>query len=134
MNTTDKRDKTLLKAVGSVVLAVIASSHHWLHTLLIALGLTSLGAGLISLSPSIKVIFLLVSLVVSLWFLKVSKRKWRLDRAAAWVYLVSSIISIILVITALPQTIADFKQEPQEQEQQQNHDHDHSSDSGTGSG
>lgn len=70
--TKDKNGKTVLKATGSVVLAVIASSHHWLHKLLIALGLTSLGAGLFSLSPSIKIILLLISIVVSLWFLRVS--------------------------------------------------------------
>lgn len=125
MKSKDKNDKPVLKAIGSIVLAVIASSHHWLHTLLIALGLTSLGAGLISLSPSVKVIFLLFSLAVSLLFLRVSRKKWHHDRGAAWVYLISSIISIILVTTALPQTIASFYQAPQEQ-QQQNHD-DHNS-------
>jgi hypothetical protein len=74
MKSKYKRDKPLLKAIGSIVLAVIASSHHWLHTLLIALGLTSLGAGLISLSPFVKVMFLLFSLAVSLLFLRVSKK------------------------------------------------------------
>jgi hypothetical protein len=121
MKRIDKKDKPVLKSIGSIVLAVIASSHHWLHTLLIAMGLSSLGAGLISLSPSIKVIFLFFSLAISILFLRVSKKKWHRDRGAAWVYLISSIISIILVTTALPQTIADFDQAPQEQ-QQQNHD------------
>lgn len=121
----DKNRKPILKAVGSVVLAIIASSHHWLHTLLIALGLTSLGAGLFSLSPPIKVILLLFSITVSLWFLRVSIRKWNGDRAVAWVYLISSTISIILIVTSLPQTIMDIKQ-PQELEQQ-NHDDHHSS-------
>lgn len=124
--TKDKNGKTVLKAVGSVVLAVIASSHHWLHTLLIALGLTSLGAGLFSLSPSIKIILLLISIVVSLLFLRVSVRKWTVDRPAAWVYLISSIISIILVATSLPQTIVDIKQQPPEK-QEQIHDGHHSS-------
>lgn len=121
MKRIDKKDKPVLKSIGSIALAVIASSHHWLHTLLIAMGLTSLGAGLISLSPSIKVIFLFFSLAISILFLRVSRKKSHRDRGAAWVYLISSIISIILVTTALPQMIADFDQAPQEQ-QQQNHD------------
>jgi len=124
----NKNTKTVLKAVGSVVLAFIASSHHWVHTLLIALGLTSLGAGLFSLSPSIKITLLLISIVVSLWFLRVSVRKWSGDRPTAWVYLISSIISIILVVSSLPQTITDIQkrsQEQQQQQQQQNHDRHH---------
>lgn len=123
MKSKEKKDKPILKSIGSIALAVVASSHHWLHTLLIAMGLTSLGAGLISLSPSVKGVFLLFSLAVSLMFLKVSRKKWNRDRGAAWVYLVSSIISIILVTTALPQTIADFYQSPQEQQQQEHDQH-----------
>ncbi len=123
MRMRDNKDKPVLKSIGSILLAVIASSHHWLHTLLIALGLTSLGAGLVSLSPTVKAIFLLFSFGVSCLFLRVSRRKWHRDRGAAWVYLISSIISIILVATAVPQTIAGFKQVPQEQQQQIHADH-----------
>lgn len=118
----EKKERTLLKAIGSVLFAFIASSHHWLHTLLIALGFTTLGSGLLLLSPSIKIIFLLVSLLVSGWFIIVAKRKWNHNRPSAWVYLISSIISIILVVSAIPQTINELNTEktsPQQQEQQQ---------------
>lgn len=119
----EKKGKTLIKAVSSVLLAVIASSHHWLHTLLIALGLTSLGAGLLSLPPLARIMIMIISIAVSLWFLNVCKRKWRTDRPAAWVYLISSIVSIILVMTSVPQTIADFNPETVQQEQQDHSEH-----------
>lgn len=119
----EKKGKTLIKAVSSVLLAVIASSHHWLHTLLIALGLTSLGAGLLSLPPFARIMIMIISIAVSLWFLNVCKRKWRTDRPAAWVYLISSIVSIILVMTSVPQTIADFNPETVQQEQQNHSEH-----------
>lgn len=119
----EKKGKTLIKAVSSVLLAVIASSHHWLHTLLIALGLTSLGAGLLSLPPFARIMIMVISIAVSLWFLNVCKRKWRTDRPAAWVYLISSIVSIILVMTSVPQTIADFNPETVQQEQQDHSEH-----------
>lgn len=122
-STKGKKDRSILKAIGSVLFAIIASSHHWLHTLLLALGLTTLGAGLFSLSPSIKLIFLLVSFIVSFWFIRIAKRKWRHDRPAAWVYLISSVISIVLVVTALPQTITALTQPSQPQQQQQQNDH-----------
>lgn len=115
-----KKDRTILKGIGSVLLAVVASSHHWLHTLLIALGLTSLGAGFLQVSPPAKMVFLFISLIVSLWFLAVAKRRWKVDRPSAWVYLISSIISIVLVATAIPQTVNDIIKQ-QEQKQQQEH-------------
>ncbi|WP_394237607.1 hypothetical protein [Niallia oryzisoli] len=121
-----KKEKTFLKAVSSVLFAIIASSHHWLHTLLIALGLTTLGTSLLALPPSIRLVFLLVSLALSLWFIRVAKRKWSKDRPAAWVYLISSIISIILVFTAIPDTITGLNQpvkQQQNQQQEQNQDH-----------
>ncbi len=120
-----KKDKGIIKAIGSVLFAVIASSHHWVHTLLIALGLTTLSSSLLSLSPPTKIIFLLVSLVVSAWFIRVAKRKWSYDRPSAWVYLISSIISIVMVITALPQAISDVIPQSQQQQQQQKDIHGH---------
>jgi len=119
---SERTRKTLIKAVGSVLIAVVASSHHWLHTLLIAFGLTSLGAGLFSLSPFVKIIFLLISFVISLWFIRIAKRKWRRDRASAWVYLISSIISIALVVTSLPQLSVSLNQ-PNQQQQDQHQQH-----------
>lgn len=116
-----KKDRALLKAIGSVLFAVIASSHHWLHTLLIALGLTTLGTGLFALPPTLRLVFLLVSLVLSVWFIIIAKRKWSRNRPAAWVYLISSLISIILVITAIPDTITNLNQ-PVQQEQEQEKD------------
>ncbi|WP_075367006.1 hypothetical protein [Desulfosporosinus metallidurans] len=118
-----KKGKGIIKATGSVLLAIIASSHHWVHTLLLALGLTTLSSSLLSLSPPTKIIFLLVSLVVSLWFIHIAKRKWIYDRPSAWVYLISSIISIVLVITALPQAISDVLPPSQPQQQQLPQDH-----------
>lgn len=118
-----KKGKGIIKGIGSVLLAVIASSHHWVHTLLLALGLTTLSSSLLSLSPPTKIIFLLVSLVVSAWFIHISKRKWSYDRPSAWVYLISSIISIVLVITALPQAISDVLPPSQAQQQQPPQDH-----------
>lgn len=114
-----KKNRGIIKAIGSVLFAIIASSHHWVHTLLIALGLTTLSSGLLSLSPSTKIIFLLVSLVISAWFIRFAKRKWSYDRPAAWVYLISSIISIILVITSLPQAISAVIPPSQQQQQTQ---------------
>ncbi len=117
--------------MGSVLFAIIASSHHWLHTLLIALGLTTLGTGLLSLPPSIRLILLVISLILSVWFLRVAKVKWSRNRPAAWVYLISSLISIILVITAIPDTLTSVypKNEPvQQQEQQQNTEQQHNHD------
>ncbi|GEQ21798.1 hypothetical protein CBU02nite_23040 [Clostridium butyricum] len=128
-NKSKKSEKTILKAIGSVLFAIIASSHHWIHTLLIAIGLTSLGAGLLALPPSLKAGFLMVSLIFSIWFIMVSRRKWSSDRPAAVVYLISSLISIVLVITAIPKTIGEFYQtsQPQRQQEQSGHSSHHSS-------
>ena len=127
-----KRDKVILKSIGSIVLAIIASSHHWLHTLLIALGLTTLGAGLFAIPPAYKAVFLLISLTFSIWFLIVSKRKWNRNRPVAFVYLISSLISIVLVLTAIPETITSLnqseQQDQQKQSEQQQHDHNTHSD------
>jgi energy-coupling factor transporter transmembrane protein EcfT len=126
----NKKERPLLKAVGSVLFAIIASSHHWLHTLLIALGLTTLGTGLLSLPPSISLVFLIISLILSVWFIRVAKLKWSRNRPAAWVYLISSLISIILVITAIPDTIISVytpdpvKQQEKQQNTEQQHNHD----------
>lgn len=117
-----KKERPLLKAVGSVLFAIIASSHHWLHTLLVALGLTTLGTGLLALPPTLKLVFLLVSLAFSIWFIRVAKHKWARNRPAAWVYLISSLISIILVFTAIPNTITSLNQPVQQQEPQQQHE------------
>ncbi|MDX1805829.1 MAG: hypothetical protein R3267_02230 [Paenisporosarcina sp.] len=119
-----KKKGTLLKTTGSVMFAIIASSHHWLHTLLIALGLTTIGTGLLVFPPTIKLVLLLLSLVLSIWFIRVAKHKWTRERPAAWVYLISSVISIILVITAIPNTITDLNQPNQQQEQEQHNQHD----------
>ncbi len=119
-HSNPKKERTFLKAVGSVLFAIIASSHHWIHTLLIALGLTTLGTSLLAMPPSIKLVFLVISLALSIWFLRVAKKKWSKDRPAAWVYLISSIISIILVITAIPDTITSLNQpDPVQQQDQQ---------------
>ncbi|MDT8899653.1 hypothetical protein [Anaeroselena agilis] len=103
-----KREKSVLEAVGSVLLAIVASSHHWVHTILIALGLTTIGSGLLSLPGPFKILFLLVSLAISVRFIFVARQKWRQDRAVAWVYLISSVISIVLVATAVPQTAGEL--------------------------
>jgi uncharacterized membrane protein len=123
-----RKERAILKAVGSVLFAIIASAHHWLHTLLIAIGLTALGTGLLNLSPTYKMIFLLFSLLLSGWFLVVTKRKWNKSRPAAWVYLISSLISIVIVATALPQAITDITKAPQQQiDEQVDHNAHHSS-------
>lgn len=122
----DKKDRPVLKAIGSVLFALAASSHHWVHSLLIALGLTTLGAGLLSLPPTVRMIFLFVSLLLSAWFLVVAKRKWNKDRPAAWVYLVSSLLSIVLIATSIPQTVSGIMERPQQQiDRQQNHSEHH---------
>ncbi|WP_270578541.1 hypothetical protein [Caldibacillus thermoamylovorans] len=127
-NPGPKKERAILKATGSVLLAIIASSHHWLHTLLIALGLTTLGAGLFTMPPLIKILFMLLSLVLSGWFLIVAKRKWPINRPAAWVYLLSSIISIIFVLSAIPDTLNSLKQPSyQEIPQLQHGDHENHS-------
>lgn len=129
-NSAENKLITILKTTGSVLLAVIASSHHWLHTLFIALGLTTLGTELFSVSPWVKIFFLLLSILVSVRFLQVSKRRWTQNRPVAAVYLVSSIISIILVLSAIPQTISDFNQlsvTQQGEQEQVDHERHHSS-------
>lgn len=119
-HSNPKKERTFLKAAGSVLFAIVASSHHWIHTLLIALGLTTLGTSLLAMPPFIRLLFLLISLALSIWFLRVTKKKWSKDRPAAWVYLISSIISIILVITAIPDTITSLNQpDPVQQQDQQ---------------
>jgi hypothetical protein len=96
-----KKEKGILKAIGSILFAIFASSHHWLHTLLIALGLTTLGTGLLSLSPWMKIAFMLISLIISILMIRVAMRKWKHHRSVSWVYLISSLLSIIIVVTAL---------------------------------
>lgn len=128
-HSTPKKERALLKAIPSVLLAIIASSHHWLHTLLITLGLTTLGAGFLAMPPIIKLAFLLISLAFSLWYIFVAKRNWSRNRPAAWVYIISSIISIIIVFTAIPDTIASLKQPDNvEQPTEQPIDHEKHSD------
>jgi hypothetical protein len=107
-----KKGKNIFKAIGSILFAIIASSHHWVHTLLIALGLTTLGSGLLSLSPSIKIALMTVSLIISIWMIWSAIRKWNHHRSTACIYLASSIISIVIVITALVQTVVEIKQTP----------------------
>ncbi|GER71889.1 hypothetical protein BpJC7_31920 [Weizmannia acidilactici] len=106
------KGKNIFKAIGSILFAIIASSHHWVHTLLIALGLTTLGSGLLSLSPSIKITFMAISLMISIWMIWSAIRKWNHHRSTAWIYLVSSIISIVIVATALVQTVVEINQTP----------------------
>ncbi|MGG5253418.1 hypothetical protein ACQYAD_07960 [Neobacillus sp. SM06] len=120
-----KKEKGILKAIGSILLAIVASSHHWVHTLLIALGLTTLGTGLLSLSPWVKLSFMLVSLLVSVWMIRVAIRKWHHHRPVAWVYLISSILSIVIVLTALPQVMAGNNSPSQPQIQQTDHQQHH---------
>lgn len=101
-----KKEKGILKAIGSILVAIVASSHHWVHTLLIALGLTSLGTGLFSLSPWVKIVFMAISLIISILMIRVAVRKWNHHRSVSWVYIISSILSIIIVVSALPQAFA----------------------------
>ncbi len=122
-NVQGKKDKSMFKAIGSILFAIIASSHHWLHTLLIALGLSTLSTGLFSLSPPIKFAFLLLSFIFSTWFILLAKRKWSYDRPSAWVYLISSLISIVLVVTALPQTFTALNQSSPQLLQQEKDSH-----------
>ncbi|WP_353948382.1 hypothetical protein ABNN70_00475 [Sporolactobacillus sp. Y61] len=122
--------KTWLKSIGSVLFAILATSHHWLHVLLISVGLTSIGAFLFNMSPLLKMILLIVSLLISVQFIFVAKRKWRHERSIAWVYAISSILSIVIVFSAIPQTIATFVQpSPDTQNQDSDNDsintHDH---------
>lgn len=120
--------KTWLKSIGSVLFAIIATSHHWLHLLLISVGLTSVGAFLIDMPSILKIILLILSLVISIRFIFVAKRKWRDERSVAWVYVVSSILSIVIVFSAVPQTIYAMIQPPSNTQNQNNintHDHDH---------
>lgn len=107
------------RTVETVKKVIIPSSHHWVHTFLLALGLTTLSSSLLSFSPPVKIVFLMVFLVVSTWFIYIAKRKWSYDRPAAWVYLISSIILTVLVITALLQAIADILPPLQPQQEQQ---------------
>ncbi|UOF92285.1 hypothetical protein LSG31_09035 [Fodinisporobacter ferrooxydans] len=98
-----KKGKGIRGSILSILFAFIASSHHWLHTLLIAFGLTSLGASLISMPPAIRTGFMILSLIISFWMLFVAWRKRITNRPAAWVYLISSLISIIVVVTSFSQ-------------------------------
>ncbi|PLR82185.1 hypothetical protein CVD25_08765 [Bacillus canaveralius] len=118
-----KKGRGILKAIGSILVAILASSHHWVHTLLIALGLTTLGTGLLSLSPWVKIVFMLLSLVISVWMIRGALRKWNHHRSVSWVYLISSILSIIIVLTALPQIFDDSNPIQQNEEQQEHQQH-----------
>jgi hypothetical protein len=120
-----KKEKGILKAIGSILIAIVASSHHWLHTLLIALGLTSLGTGLLSLPPWIKIGFMLFSLFISILMLRVAKRKWNHHRSVSWVYLISSILSIIIVLTSLLQVFTSNDPNQQNNDKQAEHQQHH---------
>lgn len=119
-----KKEKGILSAIGSILVAIFASSHHWLHTLLIAMGLTTLGTGLLTLSPWVKLLVMLISLVISGLMIRASVQKWNHHRSVSWVYLISSIISIIIVLSALFQAISSnnlFPQNDQQVDHQQHH-------------
>jgi phosphotransferase system glucose/maltose/N-acetylglucosamine-specific IIC component len=120
-----KKEKGILKAIGSILIAIVASSHHWVHTLLIALGLTSLGTGLLSLPPWIKIGFMLISLFISFLMLRVAKRKWNHHRSVSWVYLISSILSIIIVLTSLFQVFTSNNPNQQNKDQKVEHQQHH---------
>lgn len=128
-NKKSNRGKALLKTIGSVLFAIIATSHHWLHILLISVGLTSIGAVLFNMPPLLKIILLAISLVISIRFTFVAKRKWTHERPVAWVYAISSILSIVIVFSAVPQTISAIIQ-PFSNTQNPNiintHNHNHS--------
>jgi uncharacterized membrane protein YqjE len=119
-----KKKKGILKAIGSILIAIFASSHHWLHTLLIALGLTSFGSGLLALSPWMKIVLMLISLLISGLMIRVAIRKWDHHRSVSWVYLISSILSIIIVLSSLFQVITvnnPSQQDNQQLEHKQHH-------------
>jgi hypothetical protein len=120
-----KEEKGILKAIGSILIAIVASSHHWLHTLLIALGLTSLGTGLLSLPPWIKIGFMLFSFFISIMMLRVAKRKWNHHRSVSWVYLISSILSIIIVLASMLQVFTNNNPSQQNHDQQVEHQQHH---------
>lgn len=121
------REKTWLKSAGSVLFAIIATSHHWLHVLLISIGLTSIGAALFNMPPVLKIILLLISLAISIRFMFAAKRKWKLERSVAWVYVISSLLSIVIVFSAIPQTVGAIIQPPTNTQNPdintQNHNH-----------
>ncbi|MCL6588054.1 MAG: hypothetical protein K6T72_16385, partial [Anoxybacillus sp.] len=119
VDTPSGEKKSIFKAIGSILFAIIASSHHWVHTLLIALGLTTLGSGLFSMSPSVKISLMAVSLIISIWMTWSAISKWNHHRSIAWIYLVSSIISIVIVVTALFQTVTEIKQIPEQAPRQE---------------
>jgi uncharacterized membrane protein (UPF0182 family) len=128
-NKKSNRGKTVLKTIGSVFFAIIATSHHWLHMLLISVGLTSIGAVLFNMPPLLRIILLVISLAISIRFIFVAKRKWRHERPVAWVYVISSILSIVIVFSAVPQTINTIIQSPsntQNPDSINTHDHNHS--------
>lgn len=122
------RGKALLKSIISILFAIIATSHHWLHVLLISLGLTSVGAALFNLPPVLRIVLLFISLAVSIRFIFVAKRKWKRERSVAWVYVVSSILSIVIVFSVVPQTVSTIIQSPSNTQHSGNistHDHNH---------
>jgi hypothetical protein len=121
----EPKKEGILKAIGSILIAIVASSHHWLHTLLIALGLTSLGTGLLSLPTWIKMGFMLFSLLISVLMLRVAKRKWNHHRSVSWVYLISSILSIIIVLTSLLQVFTSNDPNQQNNDKQAEHQQHH---------
>jgi hypothetical protein len=128
-NKKSNRGKTILKTTGSVLFAIIATSHHWLHILLISVGLTSIGAVLFNMPPFLKVTLLIISLIISIRFIFVAKRKWSSERPVAWVYAISSILSIVIVFSAVPQTISTIIQPPSSTQNfntLNTHDHNHS--------
>lgn len=53
-----------------------------------------------------------ISLMISIWMIWSAIRKWNHHRSTAWIYLVSSIISIVIVATALVQTVVEINQTP----------------------
>lgn len=94
--------KAIGSSIGSILIAIVASSHHWVHMLLIALGLGAVGAGLFTMPIPIRIGLVAVSVAVSIGMLFVAWHKRTKNKAVAWVYFISSIVSLVIIGTSLP--------------------------------
>ncbi|MCL6444449.1 MAG: hypothetical protein K6T83_13525 [Alicyclobacillus sp.] len=95
-------EKAIGSSIGSILIAIVTSSHHWVHMLLIALGLGAVGAGLFTMPIPIRIGLLVVSVVVSIGMLFVAWRKRTNNKAVAWVYFISSVVSLVIIATSVP--------------------------------
>lgn len=120
--TTKSSGKDFWRSVGSILIAIVASSHHWLHMLLLTLGLGVLGVGITTMPLTLRIVLVVFSFVVSIGMLFVAWRKRIHNKVVAWVYFFSSVLSLVILATSLPVLVQTNTPAPSAHEQHHHSD------------